>query len=111
MQLARRLSVRFNLRHILVATAVVAVLATLLTQAWRRTQQRIAYIEQVGAVNGHARTLQGFSTNNRDRTRLQVFFGDQQIEQLWLYPGSYSESDLAILKRLFPEAKISDAPP
>jgi hypothetical protein len=99
---------RFSLRLLFITTAVIALLAFLLMRSWHHAQARRTYLDQAGAVGGHARTMQGYrSTRNRSSVS-GILFNDGTVTEIKLYPGSYSADDLDGIRRLFPEADIAD---
>jgi hypothetical protein len=101
----------FSLRTLFVTVTLVAILAALLVRSWHHTRTRLEYVAKAGAVNGHARTMQGYS-NRANRWKLGgLLFGDRDVEKIWLYPATYSDADLAYLRSLFPEAIITDYDP
>jgi len=87
---------------------MVALVTALLLRSWHRTQERLEYCARAGAVNGHPRTMQGYSFRISNRTLGGLFFGDRYVNSIALYPGTYDDAHLAYLRDLFPEATIAD---
>ncbi len=87
---------------------LIGVLATVLVQSWQTTQLRREYLNHAGAINGHPRTMQGYSFRATRRTLGGLLFGDGRVTEIWLYPGSYDEAYLRRMRELFPEAVIAD---
>ncbi|MGD9722173.1 MAG: hypothetical protein AB7O59_11980 [Pirellulales bacterium] len=94
---------RFRLWHLFLATALVALLAAWATRNWQRTQARLHFVANAGAVDGHVRTMQGYSFR-RPSSVTGRLFGDIEVEEIWLYPGTYDAAYLARVRELFPEA-------
>jgi hypothetical protein len=102
-----RRRLKFGLRGLFVATAIVGLLVAFVVRGWQRTQERLEYCNKAGAVGGHARTMQGFSFRvNRWSLEWQLF-GDKEVTSISLYPGTYDDAHLAYLRNLFPEATIT----
>jgi hypothetical protein len=105
---AKRRWFRFSLRTLLILVALVAIITAFLVRSWHRTQLRYEYTSHAGAVDGHVRTMQGYRFRvNRWRVS-GLLFGDQHVETIKLYPGSYDDAELAKIRELFPEAKITE---
>jgi hypothetical protein len=105
---ARRRRFRFSLRALLLLVLVVAVVTAILMRFWHRTRLRYEYTSHAGAVDGHARTMQGYRFRVNRWSVSGLLFGDQHVETIKLYPGSYDDAELAKIRDLFPEAKITD---
>ncbi len=99
---------RFSLRTLFILMAVSAALMAWFMHDSRLMQERREYIRAAGALNGHPRTMQGIK-QRWVRTRLRWWlFNDSLVDEIWLYPGTYSEDDLAYIRKLYPEARITD---
>ncbi len=98
----------FSLRSLFVLMLLAGVLATVLVRTWQTTQLRREYLDHAGAINGHSRTMQGYSFRATRRTPGGLLFGDGRVTEIWLYPGSYDEAYLRRMRELFPESEISD---
>jgi hypothetical protein len=104
----RRRWFAFSLRSLFVLMLLAGVLAAVLVRSWQTTQLRREYLNHAGAVNGHLRTMQGYSSRVTRRTLGGLLFNDGRRTEIWLYPGSYDEAYLKRLRELFPEADIKD---
>ena len=92
----------------LVATAIAGLVTALLVRGWQRTQLRHDFVDRAGAVEGHPRTMQGYSTLVNRTSIAGLLFGDPTYESIWLYPGTYDDEYLARLHALFPETEVTD---
>ena len=69
-------------------------------------RERRAFIDAVGAVAGHPRTMKGYAFR-WDRASLRRWlFGDKTVTEFWLYRETVDDAYLAHVQALFPEAKI-----
>ena len=103
----KRRRLRFGLRGLFVTVTAAGILTALLVRSWQRVQERREYVNHAGAVNGHADTMQGYSSHVNRWKLTWWLFSETDVEQIWLYPG-YSEEELKHIRGLFPEAKITD---
>lgn len=99
---------RFSVRTLLVVVFVVAVLTAMLVRSWHRTQMRLEYTANAGAVGGHVRTMQGYRFRVNRWSVSGLLFGDKHVETIRLYPGTFDAAELAKIQALFPEAKITE---
>jgi hypothetical protein len=97
---------RFGLHRLFTLVTIVAILTAWGASNWRRQRERREFLAAAGAVNGHARTVQGYrSTWNRWSIKWWLF-GEKRIVYMNLYPGSFDDDYLAHASDLFPETKI-----
>jgi hypothetical protein len=99
------------LRLLFIATGLIALLTFLLMRSWHHAQARRAYLDRAGAVGGHVRTMQGYRWTLNRSSVSGILFNDGTVTEVKLYPGSYSADDLKGIRKLFPEADISDYQP
>jgi hypothetical protein len=99
---------RFSLRQLLIATALVAIVALLLTRSWHRTQTRNDYLNHRGAIDGRVPTVKACAIET-DRSSISgLLFGDRYIGAIQLIPGTYDAAHLEYIRDLFPEAILTE---
>jgi hypothetical protein len=99
---------RFSLRQIFIATAVVALLVVLLAQSWHRTRTRNDFLNHRGAIDGRVPTVKACVIET-DRTSISgLLFGDRYIGAIQLLPGTYDEAQLEYARDLFPKATLTE---
>jgi hypothetical protein len=102
---------RFSLRQLLIATALVALVALLLTQSWHRTRTRNDYLNHRGAIDGRAPTVKACAIETDRTTSISgLLFGDRYIGAIQLIPGTYDQPHLEYVRDLFPEAILTEEP-
>jgi hypothetical protein len=99
---------RFSLRHVLIATALVAFVALFLARSWHRTQTRNEFLSRRGALDGHAPTVKAISIHTDRSSFSGLLFGDRHIGAIQLIPGTYDKAHLEYVRGLFPEAILTE---
>jgi hypothetical protein len=97
---------RFGLRRLFALVTIIAIVTAWAISNWRTVHERREFLDAAGAVNGHARTMQGYHFE-RDRWSIKWWlFGDHRVTFMNLYPGTHDDDSLMRVRSLFPEARI-----
>ncbi len=95
-----------SLRRLFSLVTIIAILTAWATFNWRRAQQRQEFIRLAGAIDDHARTIQGYQEKWDRKSIKWLLFGERRYTFMNLYPGTFDDAYLAKARELFPEAEI-----
>jgi hypothetical protein len=103
---AKRRQVRFGLRRLFALVTIIAILTAWAVSNWRAERERRDFLGAAGAINGHARTIQGYEVDWDRKSIKWWMFGERRVTFMNLYPGTYDDAYLLRVRSLFPEAEI-----